>query len=201
MNTIKKYRKQIGMGVLILVVLIVGILTGVNRYQLYQEQTKADNLHTKYHMLKKSYDEMTTDDVTYQENLTYENMKTIAKTNNEALTKALQATFGDYPTEDAKQKAITTVQKQYMSKADATALINSVPGPTQLNNVSIYNYSSQEARDGHYYYSNVTVTYYGRHHRRLHTNRYLFKVDLNRGDLNSNKIRFHLIQIFRGQKQ
>ncbi|USS89403.1 hypothetical protein [Fructilactobacillus cliffordii] len=201
METFKKYRKQIGVGLLMLVVVIVGILTGVNRYQLYQEQTKADNLHTKYHMLKKSYDEMTTDDVTYQENLTYENVKTIAQTNNDVLKKVMQETFGNYPTDDAKQKAIKTVQKQYMSNADATALINSVPGTTQLNNVSIYNYSSPEARGGHYYYSNVTVTFYGRHHRRLHTNRYLFKVDLNKGDLNSNKVRFHLIQIFKEQRR
>ncbi|USS85576.1 hypothetical protein M3M35_02735 [Fructilactobacillus myrtifloralis] len=201
MQRLKQYRKPIGLAILGLIVVVVAILTGVNQYQLHQTQTKASNLQVKYKMLKKSYDEMAPDDVTYQENITYENMKTIAKTNNEALTEAMQITFGNYPTAETKQQAITKLQKQYLTKTDATALINSVPGPTQLNNVGIYNYSSSEARNGHYYYANVTVTYYGRHRRRLYTNRYLFKVDLNHGDLNSKQVRFHLIQVFKGGKR
>ncbi|MCG7196158.1 hypothetical protein EQU27_05450 [Fructilactobacillus sanfranciscensis] len=79
-----------------------------------------------------------------------------------------------------------------MTKTDAQTLLDSFNHYTRLNDVKIYNYSNETSQKEHYYYSNVTVTYYGRGNH-LNTNHYLFKVTLN-----SDKIRFHLIQSFRG---
>ncbi|WP_429970384.1 hypothetical protein ACQW5G_05060 [Fructilactobacillus sp. Tb1] len=198
MEKLKKYRKLIIAGILGLITLGLLILGGFNIYALNQNNQKLADAQTKYDMLKKSLDEMKTSDVTYQENLTYQNMKTIAETNNDSLTDSMKIVFGNYPNQTDAQAAITNLTKNYMDTADATELINSAKQFTRLNNVKIYNYSNDAAKKGHYYYSNVTVTYYGKRGNHLSTNHYLFKVDLNHQDLNSNKIRFHLIQSFRG---
>lgn len=198
MKKIKKYRKWIIAGLINLVMLGLLVLGAFNLYNLNKNQQKLSNAQTKYSMLKKSYDEMSPDDVTYQENLSYQNMKTIAKTNNASLTDSMKIIFGNYPTQAENQAAVTKLTKHYMTKTDAQTLLDSVNHYTRLNDVKIYNYSNETSQKEHYYYSNVTVTYYDRRGNHLNTNHYLFKVTLNHQDLNSDKIRFHLIQSFRG---
>lgn len=200
MQTIKKYQRRIIVGLINFVMLALLIFGWVNLDTLNKNQQKLSDAQTKYEMLKKSVDEMTADDVTYQENLSYQNMKTIAKTNNASLTESMKIIFGNYPTPAQNQEAVAKLTKNYMTKDDAEALLGSVNHYTRLNDVKIYNYSNDEAKKEHYYYSNVTVTYYGRRGNHLNTNHYLFKVTLNHQDLNSNKIRFHLIQSFRGDR-
>lgn len=200
MQTIKKYRKLIISVILNLIMVALLIFGGFNLVKLNKQQQKLSDAETKYEMLKKSYDEMSTDDVTYQENLSYQNMKTIAKTNNASLTDSMKIIFGNYSTPAENQAAVKKITKNYMTEADAQALLESVNHYTRLNDVKIYNYSNETSQKEHYYYSNVTVTYYGRRGNRLNTNHYLFKVTLNHQDLNSDKIRFHLIQSFRGDR-
>ena len=69
MKKIKKYRKWIIAGLINLVMLGLLVLGAFNLYNLNKNQQKLSNAQTKYSMLKKSYDEMSPDDVTYQENL------------------------------------------------------------------------------------------------------------------------------------
>lgn len=97
MKKIKKYRKWIIAGLINLVMLGLLVWGAFNLYNLNKNQQKLSNAQTKYSMLKKSYDEMSPDDVTYQENLSYQNMKTIAKTNNASLTDSMKIIFGNYP--------------------------------------------------------------------------------------------------------
>ncbi|KRN78772.1 hypothetical protein BGL34_03630 [Fructilactobacillus lindneri] len=200
MKTNKKYRKWIIAALINLLLIGLLILFGFNLYSLNKNQQKLSNVQTKYSMLKDSYDGMNTNDVTYQENLTYQNMKTIAKTNNDSLTDSMKIIFGNYPTVAKNEAAVTKLTKNYMTKADAQALIGSVNHYTRLHDIKIYNYSDEMSQKEHYYYSNVTVTYYERRGNHLHTNHYLFKVTLNHQDLNSDKIWFHLIRSFRGDR-
>ncbi|WP_413628173.1 hypothetical protein R4B61_03050 [Fructilactobacillus vespulae] len=199
-NYIKKHRKGLVGAVLCAVVVGLLTLTGFKVVQLANVTATYDNTNTKYGMLKKSVDEMDTEDVTYQENLTYENMKTIAKTNNEVLTDSMKALFDDHPTEETQTAAKDKLVANHIDEEDAQKLVDSNKKYAKFDSVEIYNYNSDTSRKGHYYYSNVTVKYSGRNGK-MHTNRYLFKVTLNHQDLNSNKIRFYLIQSFVGERK